>query len=49
MDGACGTCWADKKNTQHLSEKLRSDVGKFYVYERYIELEFKQIKYQGVD
>jgi hypothetical protein len=38
-----------KKNTQHLSEKLRGDVGKIYVNEIYIELEFKQIKYQGVD
>jgi len=38
-----------KKHTQHFSEKLTGDVEKMYAYERYIELEFKQVKYQGVD
>jgi hypothetical protein len=36
MDGACGTFWANKKNAQHLSEKMTGDGGKIYVNERYI-------------
>jgi len=32
-----------------MSEKLTGDVEKIYANERYIEFEFKQIKYQGED
>jgi hypothetical protein len=49
MDGACGTHWAKKKKKHSIwSENLTGDGGKIYVNDRYIELEFKEIKYQGV-